>query len=90
MRYILESTFVRIFQFLEPTHPQETHIYINLHNLHTLFFVLLFLSSFDSNCFVKNSWLSKSRKMRAKVDSESLYGRRKLLPMGSCYHISNR
>ena len=26
-----ESTFARIFLFLEPTLQQETHIYINLH-----------------------------------------------------------
>ena len=31
MHYILESTFARIFLFLEPTLQQETDIYINLH-----------------------------------------------------------
>ena len=44
MFYIRESTFARIFLFLERTLQHETHIYINLH---TLF--LLFLSSFDNN-----------------------------------------
>ena len=47
MHYILESTFARIFLFLELILQQETHIYINLHNLHTFF--LLFLSSFGNN-----------------------------------------
>ena len=31
VHYILESTFARIFLFLEPTFQQETDIYINLH-----------------------------------------------------------
>ena len=44
--YILESTFAHIFLFLELTLQQETHIYINWHNLHTL--LLLFLSSLDN------------------------------------------
>ena len=42
-----ESTFALIFLFLEPTLQQETHIYINSHNLGTLF--LLFLSSLDND-----------------------------------------
>ena len=46
MHYILESTFARIFLFLEPTLQQETDIYINSHNLRILF--LLFLSSLDN------------------------------------------
>ena len=44
MHCILESTFARIFLFLELTLQKETRIYINLH---TLF--LLILSSFDNN-----------------------------------------
>ena len=48
IHYILESTFPRIFLFLEPTLQQETHIYTNLDNLHTLFFAFFF-SSFDNN-----------------------------------------
>ena len=50
MHYILESTFARIFLFLELILNQETHIYtiyINFHNLHTLF--LLFFSLFHNN-----------------------------------------
>ena len=50
MHYILESTFARIFLFLELILQPETVIYnnlINLHNLHTLF--LLFLSLFHNN-----------------------------------------
>ena len=50
MHYILESTFARIFLFLELILQQETPfttIYINLHNLYTLF--LLFLSLFHNN-----------------------------------------
>ena len=31
VHYILESTFARIFLFLEPALQQETDIYINLH-----------------------------------------------------------
>ena len=44
MHYILESTFARIFLFLELILQRETHIY---NNLHTLF--LLFLSLFHNN-----------------------------------------
>ena len=47
MPYALESTFARIFLFLELTLKQETHIYINSHISHPLF--LLFLSSFDKS-----------------------------------------
>ena len=47
LHYILESTFARIFLFLELIHQQETHIYINLNNFHIL--VLLFLSSYNNN-----------------------------------------
>ena len=31
VHYILESTFARIFLFLEPILQQETDIYVNLH-----------------------------------------------------------
>ena len=44
MHCILESTFARIFLFLELTLQKETRIYINLH---TLFLLILF--SFDNN-----------------------------------------
>ena len=44
MHCILESTFARIFPFLKLTLEVETRIYINLHNLHTLFVVFLSLS----------------------------------------------
>ena len=47
MHYIHESTFARIFVFLERTLQQEIHIYTNFHNLYTLF--LPFLSSFENN-----------------------------------------
>ena len=50
MDYILASTFARIFLFLELILQQETHIYIIVHNSHTLF--LLFLSSFGNNLFL--------------------------------------
>ena len=92
IHYILESSFARIFLILEPTLQQETHIYTNLHNLHTLF--LLFLSSFDNNFILighskqmraepKNSWRSKNRTIRPKFDSQGLSGKGKLLFMGS-------
>ena len=61
MHYILESTFVRIFPFLELTLQQETHICMHLHT---------FLSSLDDvRAEPKNSRRSKNRKIRAKVDS---------------------
>ena len=47
MHYIIESTFVRFFLFLELILQQETHIYNNLHQFATLF--LLFLSLFHNN-----------------------------------------
>ena len=49
MHYILESTFARIFLFLELTLQRLTFIsiYINSHNLCALF--LLFLSSLDND-----------------------------------------
>ena len=43
MHYILESTFARIFLFLELILQQETHIYNNLHQF------ALFLSLFHNN-----------------------------------------
>ena len=56
MYYILESTFARIFLFLELALQQGTHIYINLHSfaqcticMHC--FCYIFLSSFG-NIFI--------------------------------------
>ena len=51
VHYILESTFARIFLFLEQTLQQETHIYINLHQLAQFACIsfLLFLSSLDND-----------------------------------------
>ena len=50
MHYILESTFARIFLFLELTLQQETHIYINLHQFAQFAcIVFAFLSSLDND-----------------------------------------
>ena len=84
MHYILESTFVRIVLFLKVTPHQETHIYINLR---TLF--LLFMSLFDNNFILigySKQCMQRQRTrgvLHAKVDSERLRGRSKLLLVGS-------
>ena len=92
MHYILESTFARIFLYLELTFQRETHIYINLHNWHTLF--LLSLSTLG-NYFILIGHLKHcvksrraNREIRAKVDSWCLYWKGKLLLMGSWWDCS--
>ena len=81
MQYIFESTFARIFLFLERTLEQETRIYINLHQFarfkYSVTALFVFVKQrlysdwpFKTVCAEpKNSWRSKNRKTSAKVDS---------------------
>ena len=110
MHCILESTFARIFLFLELLFLQEAQFYrenlsqssslegssdlpaftVTFRRDHFMWgkhTALFWLGILNSACESSHPQCSKNKKIRAKVDSEGLYGRGKLLFMGSWLHI---
>ena len=107
MHCILESTFARIFLFLELPFLQEAQFYrenlsqslsleessdppaitVTFQRDHFMWgkHAALFWSGIlNSARESSHPQCSKNKKIRAKVDSEGLYGRGRLLFMGSC------
>ena len=105
---ILESTFARIFLFLELPFLQEAQFYrenlsqssslkessdlpaiiVTFRRDHFMWgkhAALFWLGILNSARESSHPQCSKNRKMRAKVDSEGLYGRGRLLFMGPCH-----
>ena len=78
MHYILESTFARIFLFLEPTLQQETDIYINLHQFAQFAYIVFAILSSLDNEFILIGYFKQrvqSRTTRGVLKIE-IYGQR--------------
>ena len=104
MHCILESTFARIFLFLELPFLQEAQFYrenlfpVKSAHKHpkwnggerrerVALFWLGILNNSRESCHPQ---CSTNKKIRAKVDSEGLYGKRRFLFMGSCSNHSQQ